>query len=93
MIEYWLFYHEGLFSSICKIFAIKEDNKYPRDEKKKEPEVNQGAQCTSALSEHLLKANLKDGVTARRGLEGRGSLCGEVVNEKFPLEMLIKRWP
>lgn len=41
--------------------------------------------------EHLLKTNLKDGVTARRGLEGRGSLCGEVANERFPLVMLIKK--
>lgn len=41
--------------------------------------------------EHLLKTNLKDGVTARRGLEGRGSLCGEVANERFPLGMLIKK--
>lgn len=41
--------------------------------------------------ERFLKTSLKDGVTARRDLEERGSLCEEVVNERFPLGMLIKK--
>lgn len=41
--------------------------------------------------EHFLKTSLKDGVTARRDLEERGSLCEEVVNERFPLGKLIKK--
>lgn len=61
IIDYWFLYHEGVFSSICKIFAIRKDKNYPRNEQKKESEVNKEPNAHLLFPSTFLKPVLKMG--------------------------------